>query len=214
MVRRDLVENGTVTKVSDLKGRKIMTSGDQAYRISRILKSGNLTPDDVTMVSMDFPSGVLALRNGAVDAADLTEPYVTQALDGKVAVMLFPTETFTPDYPTPLFYGSTFLDKDPELGRRFMVAYLQGVRKYNEGKTERNLAILGNYTHFDRELLNQSCWLPINQTGDPAKKPVRDYLDWLYANKQITQAPDDGQLFDLSYVTYANGVLANTPSNG
>ena len=31
-------------------------------------------------------------------------------------------------------------DEDPELGRRFMVAYLKGVRAYNEGKTDENVS--------------------------------------------------------------------------
>jgi NitT/TauT family transport system substrate-binding protein len=163
---------------------------------------------------MDFASGVVALRNGAIDAGDMTEPYVTQLLDDNTAVMLFPTEYSSPDYPTPLYYGPVFLDKDPELGRKFMVAYLEGVRQYNEGKTERNLEILSNYTHLDRDLLKRSCWLPIDPSGDLPRKPVRDYIDWIYENKKITKNPTDDQLFDMSYVNYANGVLANTTPGG
>lgn len=212
MVRRDLVENGTIRTVSDLKGRKVMVNGDQAYRISRILKMGNLTSDDVEITNMDFASGVVAFMNGAIDAGDMTEPYVTQLQDSKTAVMLFPTEYSTPDYPTPLFYGPAFLDKDPELGKKFMVAYLQGVRQYNEGKTDRNIAIIANYTHLDTDLLKRSCWLPIDPSGDLPRKPVRDYLDWTFENKKISRNPTDDQIFDMSYVRYANGVLANTSS--
>jgi hypothetical protein len=91
-----------------------------------------------------------------------------------------------------------------------MIAYLQGAKQYNEGKTERNLAILGNYTKLDRELLNQSCWLPIDPTGDLPRQPVRDYVNWMYANGNITQNPGDDLLFDTSYVNYANEVLRNS----
>jgi ABC-type nitrate/sulfonate/bicarbonate transport system substrate-binding protein len=214
LVRRDLFESGAVTKASDLKGKKIMASSDPAYGVSRILKMGNLTRDDVEIVSLDMAAGIVALRNGAVDAADTTEPYITQALNDHVAVLLIPTPVYSQDYSTPLYYGPAFLDKDPELGRRFMIGYLLGVKQYNEGKTERNLAILGNYTHLDRDLLNQSCWLPIAPDGDVPKKPVRDYMDWMYANQQITQSPPDDQVFDMSFVNYANGVRVNTTTNG
>lgn len=214
MVRRDLYLSGAVTKASDLKGKKIGIPSTPDYRTSRMLKMGNLTSDDVEIISMDFASSVVALRNGAVDAADLTEPYITQLLDDNVAVMLIPTEESCPDYPTPLYYGTTFLDKDPELGRRFMVAYLEGVRQYNLGKTERNLEILSNYTPLDRDLLQRSCWVPIARNGDLPRQPLRDYMDWMYANKKITQIPDEDQIFDMSYVTYANGVLQNTTSSG
>ena len=40
-----------------------------------------------------------------------------------------------------------------------MAGYLMGVKQYNEGKTDRNLAILSNYTHLDQELLKQTCWV-------------------------------------------------------
>jgi NitT/TauT family transport system substrate-binding protein len=214
LIRKDLSDSGVVTQASDLRGRKIMADSSSSYGLYRVLALGNLTTDDVTVVNMDFASGVVAFKNGGIDAGLLSEPYLTQALNSGSAVVLIPTEVYAPDWPTPLYYGPAILDKDPELGRRFMVAYLQGVKRYNEGKTERNLAILGNYTRLDSELLNQSCWHPIAQNGDLPTKPVRDYMDWMYANKQITQNPDDDLLFDMSYVNYANGVLANTTNQG
>ena len=102
-----------------------------------------------------------------------------------------------------------FLDKDPELGRRFMVAYLMGVKQYNEGKTDRNLAILSNYTRLDRELLNKTCWVPITHDGTVISTPVMEYVDWLYANKKINQKLEEDQLFDMSYATYASAVVKN-----
>jgi len=95
-----------------------------------------------------------------------------------------------------------------------MVAYLQGVRQYNQGKTERNLVIMGNYTKLDRDLLGQSCWMKVANDGDLPRKSVREYVDWMYANKKIAQNPTDNQLIDMSYITYANGVLLNTTSSG
>jgi len=214
MVRQDLYTRGEVTKASDLKGKKIGVPSALDYKTSRVLKMGNLTSDDVEIISMDFASSVVALRNGAVDAADLTEPYVTQLKDDNVAVMLIPTEESCPDYPTPFYYGTAFLDKDPELGRRFMVAYLEGVRQYNLGKTERNLAILSNYTPLDRDLLQRSCWVPVARNGDVPRQPLKDYMDWMYANKKIAQIPGEDQIFDMSFIDYANGVLQNTTSSG
>jgi NitT/TauT family transport system substrate-binding protein len=210
LVRKDLFNNGAVKQASDLRGRKIMANLDSSYGVYRVLAMGNLSTDDVEVVDMDFASGVIAFKNGGIDAGLLSEPYITQALNSNSAIVLIPTHIYSPDWPTPLYYGPAFLDKDPELGRRFMVAYLQGVKRYNEGKTERNLAILGNYTKLDRELLNQSCWIPIAQDGDLPRQPVREYMNWMYANQKITQNPDDDLLFDMSFVNYANGVLANT----
>jgi hypothetical protein len=71
-----------------------------------------------------------------------------------------------------------------------------------------------NYTLLDREILNQSCWYTIAPDGYLPKKPVHDYMDWMYANKKIAQKLTDDQIFDMSYVDYANGVLRNTTTGG
>jgi len=211
MVRKDLFDNGTVTKVADLKGRKI-AERDSDYDLYRALAVGNLSTDDVETIDMAFPLVIPAFTNGAIDAGLVTEPYLTQAINNGSAVILVPAEDVIPGYPFPLYYGPAILDKDPELGRKFMVAYLKGVNQYNEGKTERNLEIIGNYTHLDRDLLNKTCWFPIAADGNVPRKPVKEYMDWMYANKKITLNLSDDQLFDMSYVTYANGILQNSTS--
>lgn len=213
MVRKDLFDKGIVTNVSDLKGRKIAVR-DSDYDLYHALAVGNLSKDDVETVDMDFTMIIPAFKNGAIDAGLVAEPYLTEALNNDTAIVLLPSEDFIPQWPLPLYYGPAILDKDPELGRRFMVAYLQGVKQYNEGKTERNLAIMGNYTHLDRDLLNQSCWYPIAADGYLPPQPVRMYVDWMYATNKTSKNLNDDQLFDMSYVTYANGVLQNTTSSG
>ena len=214
MVRKDLFDKGTIRSASDLKGLKFMAASDQLYGVFRALSLGNLTTNDVDLVNMDYPSGVVAFKNGAIDAGVLTEPYITQALNTNSAVVLVPAQDYYPDFPYLLYYGPAFLDKNPDLGKKFMVAYLQGVKQYNTGKTKRNLAILQNYTSLDQDLLRQSCWVKIEENGLVPEQPVRDYMDWMFANKQITQKLDEDQLFDMSYVNYANGVLANTTQSG
>ena len=214
VVRRELFDKGIVRNVSDLKGRKMMGNTNPSFTMSRLLEMGNMTTDDVEIEYMEYAAGVVALRNGAVDAAILTEPYVTQSLNSGTVVMLNPVQDFHPNISLPLYYGPAFLEKNPDLGRRFMVAYLQGVKQYNLGKTERNLEILQNYTKLDRDLLNQSCWYQISEDGTLPPQPVIEYMDWAYANNQITQKLDADQVIDMSYVNYANGVLVNSTKGG
>jgi len=213
LVRRDLIESGAVKTIADLKGRKVAATSDQSYGVYRVLALGNLTTSDIEMENMANAASITGFENGAIDASLLMEPYITQAVSRGKAVVFLGGQEFIPNFANPLYYGPTFLDKDPELGRRFMIAYLQGVRQYNLGKTDRNVEILSNYTHLDRALLVQSCWAQISPTGDLPRQPVREYMDWMYANKKIGQNLDDDQMFDMSYVNYANGVLANTTNS-
>ena len=214
LVRRDLVVNGTVRNISDLRGLKVAATTDQSYGVSRALALGNLTTKDVEMLNMANDQSIVGFENGAVDSALLMEPYITEAVSHGKAVVFLPGADFIPNSVNPLYFGPVFLDSNPDLGRRFMVAYLEGVRQYNQGKTPRNVQILSNYTHLDRELLEQSCWAQISPDGTVPHDSVRDYVDWMYASKKITQKPGDDQLFDMSYAEYANSVLQNSTSAG
>lgn len=208
MIRQDLFDTGIVTKVSDLKGRKIAVR-DSDYDLYKALAVGNLTRDDVDVIDMDFTSIVPAFKNGAIDAALVAEPYITLAGNNQAAVVLVPGADFLAGWPFPLYYGPAILDKDPDLGRRFMVAYLQGVETYNEGKTDRNLMIMANYTHLDRDLLNQTCWYYVEPDGYLPPQSVREFADWMYTHKKISQNISNDQLLDMSYADYANGILKN-----
>jgi len=210
MVRRDLYDAGTIRNVSGLKGKKVVSIADKDYDLSRAIALGNLTYDDIDIVVMDFPSTVMAFQNGAADAGILSEPYITQAVAGGSAVVLVPAEEFIPGWGLSLFYGPEILDKDPELGKQFMVAYLQGVRQYNEGKTARNIAVISSYTGLDPDLVNQSCWYPIADDGMVSEAPLRDYIEWMYMNGKISRRMEADRLLDMSYVISANSMAGNT----
>lgn len=214
MVRRDLVDSGTVKTVSDLRGKKVASISDQSYGVNRALAVGNLTMEDIEMAEMPRPAILIGFENAAIDAAYLMEPAITEAVRNNKSVIFLPGNAFTPNLTNPLFYGTAFTDTNPELGRRFMIAYLQGVRQYNLGKTERNLEILSKYTQLDRDVLEQTCWVEVAKTGEVPPQPVQEYMDWMYKNKKIMHPVDVDQLMDMSYVRYANGILQNSTNPG
>jgi NitT/TauT family transport system substrate-binding protein len=210
LVRRDLVESGAITTVSDLRSRKVAVGGEQSFALRRALALGNLTTDDIDLKDMPWSGILVAFENDAIDAAFLMEPFLTQAVKNNKAVVFLNGYAFTPYSSNPLIYGTAFTDRDPELGRRFMVAYLQGVRQYNQGKTERNLQILSKYTQLERDVLNETCWVDIAGNGEFPVQPLGEYVDWMYTTGQITRSVEVSELIDMSYVQYANSVLANT----
>ena len=52
-----------------LKAGRLMASNDQTYGVFRALSLANMTVDEVEIVDLDYPSAVIALKNGAIDAA-------------------------------------------------------------------------------------------------------------------------------------------------
>lgn len=134
MVRKDHVESGRYKDLSDLKGFKIAEAGKggcPGSTLNEALKHGGLKYDDVVHVyNMPYPDMVAALANKAVDAAIVTEPTVAVALTKDVAVR-YPSDQFYPrQNVSPLLYSGNFVKNRPDVARRFMIAYLQGVRFY------------------------------------------------------------------------------------
>jgi NitT/TauT family transport system substrate-binding protein len=106
-----------------------------------------------------------------------------------------------------IIYGPSILGKNPDLGKRFMVAYLKGVKQFKEGKTERNIDIIQKYTQLDKELIENSCWIAINSRGYMNTQSLLDVQEWGYNNGYVDELVTEDQLFDLSFVEYANKVL-------
>ena len=142
MVRKALVERGQVRSAADLKGLKY---GVVAFGISTeldlvaFLKEGGLTPRDVDPSLMSFPDMVAAFANESIDFAYPVEPFATTILSQGTAVLLKRDYEVNPNYQVAvLLYSPDFSHSD--LAVKFMVAYLKGVRLYNDAFLKRDPA--------------------------------------------------------------------------
>lgn len=137
-VRKELIDNGRVKDWKDLKGLKIGITAPLPnmtdFFASRYLANGGLTVTDVEFVTVPFPNMISALKTGGIDAAHTSEPMTTLAVDNKIAVKWRPVSTYAPPGLTVaiLQFGPSLLDKAPDVGERFVTAYLRGARYYDE----------------------------------------------------------------------------------
>lgn len=144
LVRKDYVDSGRFKTFADLKGFRIAEAGKggaPGSTLNQALKKGGLKYDDVSHVyNMPYPDMAAALQNRAVDAAIVLEPVVTRALMLGAAVR-YPSDMFYPKQNvSPLFYSGKFIKERPDVARRFMIAYLQGVRFYHGACKDGRLA--------------------------------------------------------------------------
>lgn len=137
MVRKDLWDSGKVRSLRDLKGLSIADAAFGAAADSTIneaLKKGGLNWHDVKITILSFPDMAAGFQNGSVDAGCVSEPFATAMAEKGLAIKLAASDTFYPNQQIAvLFYGSKFIEQRPEIGKRFMIAYLQGLRYYYEG---------------------------------------------------------------------------------
>ncbi len=210
MVRKDLYDSGELTTIAQLKGRKVALSliPVWGYVYEKILSGGNLTLDDIEIVTIPSASRITALETGAIDAAGVTDPQLKEMESLGISVAIAEYQDYVPDYQaSTIIYGPNLLKKNTELGRKFMIAYLKGVRQYNKGKTQRNLEIIQKHTGLDETILREICFISFHPDGHVNTQSIIAFQDWAYKKGYIDSRITLDQLIDMSFAEYANRVL-------
>jgi NitT/TauT family transport system substrate-binding protein len=134
VVRKDHVESGRYKDYRDLKGFKVAVIGhgtSNSSALNEALKRGGHAFSDAESVELAFPQMIAALRNKAIDAAMMTEPSITNAIDAGVAVKVADYNDFYPNQQTSvLIYSEKFMKERRAVAQKFMRAYVRGIRFY------------------------------------------------------------------------------------
>lgn len=148
----------SIKRIEDLKGKAIgvTTYGSSTdFSIRYLLKKSGLEPDrDVKVLQMGGqPQIVAAMVAGGIQAGVLSSPSDFKAKKAGFQ-LLVDFKTVGLDYPTvSLVSTRSFIKKDPQTARRFLMAYAEGVERVYQDK-EFAIKVIGKYTKTDeREAL-------------------------------------------------------------
>lgn len=206
VARNDLVEeNGTVT-ADKLRGLKLahLRGSWLDYYAAKLLDTVGLKVNDLEIVSMPSPSVPEAMNSRQIDLAINNEPWITRLEQDKHRTILTPVHKLLPDSQTGvMLYGSALLNKNSDVGNRFMVAYLAAVRQYNQGKIDRNIEILSRATKLTPALLKSMCWPTLRADGSINTASVEDFEQWSVKEKLLDQAVPQVQYWDGSFLASA-----------
>lgn len=223
MVRKDLVDSGKVKTYKDLKGLRIAQNGKggvQASTINEALKAGGLTYDDAVQVyNMSNPEHLNAMTNKAIDASLTTEPLVTLAEQKGIAVRFSKVDLYPNQVIAALLYGGDFIKKRGDVAKRFMVAYLQSVRFFNDALVDgrfkgpnagETINILIAATPLkDRAVYESAIANWVNPDGRVNEDSLRKDFAFFKTRKEFELAPNASvdEAVDNSFVEYAVKVL-------
>jgi len=217
LVRKDLVDSGRYKTLADLRGMKISTAAPgsaASTTLDRALKMGGLTISDVDQVYMGFPQQAVALANKAIDAAFTAEPSATQAVNSGSAVRVMGDDEIYPMHQLAVvFYAGGFIKKKPEAARRYMRAYLKGVRYYNDAivngrlsgpRGEEVVAILSEKIPIKDNSLYRTLIAPAcDPDGEVQLKSLGEDLEFFRAAGQIEGKVTLEQVLDSSFAQAA-----------
>jgi NitT/TauT family transport system substrate-binding protein len=217
VLRRDLADSGRVREVADLRGENVAVVSEQsagAMAFDHEMQRVGLRLADLNTVVLGFPEINGALANGRIEAANQVEPFATIGVrQGILTKWKGMDEVLPNQHVAVMLFGQAFAAERRELGHRFMVAYLKGVRDWvdamdrNRGR-EQVVDVMMQYTPLqDRTLFDDMRPAGLNPDGyidfDSIARDVRWYADNGYMDRSI----DVATIVDHSHVDYALGVL-------
>lgn len=217
IVRKDLVDSGRYKSFKDLKGMTMAVTArgvSQEIVTEMYLKKVGLSLDDIKMTTLAYSDINIALANGSIDASVQIEPFVAAAVAKKIAVRVAGDDEIYPNQQSAgIFYSPLFMEKYPEQAMGFMVAYVKGLRDYNDafeknkGKDE-IIRILTKHTRIKDEKIYRSV-VPVGLSPDGMVnvESLKQDAQWYHKHGYLKQSVDIDKIVDMSYAMHAVSVL-------
>jgi NitT/TauT family transport system substrate-binding protein len=215
LVRNDLIDSGSFRDYADLVGKRVVaTSGSTShYYFGRALQRAGLAPNAVetSNLGQDFQSVTVALSTHAVDVATVPEPTATLAAERGLATKWREVSDLLPGLQvTVVLFGPELMSQRQEVGRRWMSAYLKGVRDYNEAMFKNGphrqevIATLGKWTDVtDPDLFKRMGFPAIDPNGHVNLDSVSDQLSFHRGQGAVTAAVEVQQIVDTRFAEAA-----------
>ncbi len=208
MARPEVLESGQLDDLSNLADLKVNFTLQSDYAMDVLLRPVGLTTEDLQFVDVPFTNLIDAFQTGAVDVATSGEPLITRMLNANAAEVWMPWQDYMPEGQLALlWYGPNFLEENREAGNRFMVAYRKAVIQYNEGKTDRNVELMAEFTQQDPEEVRQMCWPAFSPDSSINFDTLIDFQEWAIGKGYMETLVPVEQFWDGSFLDYANSHL-------
>lgn len=210
LVRRAVFESGALADPARLRQLRFDTNKDnmQGFFCDRALRPHGVRLDEMNLQFVPDQSLPDAFRQGVLDLTATTEPWLSRVLDtGEAVVWVKDSEVVAGRQLSVVAFGPALLRDRPDVGRRFMIAYLRAVRQYAQGKTERHVDIIAGATGQDPELVRRVCWIPLAADGRINVQSVMDFQAWVAGRGFVDRILEPAEFWAPSFVDAAVAVL-------
>ena len=219
MIRRDLVDSGQVRSAADLRGRRIAVPSASVGLMTDLrafLGEGGLIVNDARIDEMSFPDMLPALANSSIDAAVTVEPFVTFTVQRGLGVLWRWDAEVNPDHQIGvILYGPGLVREQPDVGRRWMAAYVRGLRYFNDGfvrgdaaaREETIAALMQRTVVRERALYDTMALVGLDPDGAlrlPSMRADQEFFVQLGLQERLV---DLETVVDPQFVQYARQVL-------
>jgi NitT/TauT family transport system substrate-binding protein len=218
VIRKDLVESGKVKTLADIKGLKI----GPPSRLSPVeieldvgLRKVGLSLEDVVIEQVAFPEMIAAMGSKALDGAMMIEPLIALSVANGVAVRFMGVDEMYPDYQVAgVLYGASFPKESAEAAKRWMVAYVRGIRDFHEALKERGAKweevvdqLVANTRVKNRQVYERVAMPGFDADGYLNLETISASIDWFEKRGVVKTKPALESFVDYQYLDYAHARL-------
>lgn len=217
VIRADLAKGTEEADVRALKGKTIAVSdkaGTHHMLLQKLLHKYGMHLSDVKVVQLALPTMVPALDTKAIDAAFLLEPFLSEAVHAGTAEVISDLTEFAPEQGgilVPMVYSENFA-QNKKAADAFMVAYMRGVRVYNDafanGKDKDEvIGIVARGANLDPKIVQGAFPAGFDPNQRVSIPFLNEFQNFFVEKKYLDSAIDVGQLVDMSFADAAVKVL-------
>ena len=183
--------------------------------IYKVLQKAGLEISDIDEVSMSFPQQVQALESGAIDIAMPPDPATTIAITRGIAVSILNGWDVYPVHQVAVtLYSGKWANDNPDAARRFMRAFLKGVRYHNDSLNEKGefsgakgdevVNILTEYGPFKDPKIYRSFILAYcDPNGELHMESLQEDIAIFQKLKLLEKPVDINKVVDRTYLDWA-----------
>ena len=214
-----LVVRPTITSAADLRGKKIASpslGNTQDVALRAWLKSQGLATDtagggDVAVVPQENAQTLETFIAGTIDGAWVPEPWATRLIKEGGARVLVDEGDLWPDgkyVTTHLMVATGFLEANPEVVKRILLATIQAVDFCNEQPADAQKIVNAEIEKFTTKKLGDelltTAWANLVFTVDPVASSLKKSADDAMS---LTLLKDPGDLAGLYNLGPLNAIL-------
>ncbi|MDZ8026747.1 MAG: ABC transporter substrate-binding protein [Nostoc sp. DcaGUA01] len=205
-----VVAQSQIKTVADLKGKKLGANlgGFSEVFGTEMLKTANLTSDDVNLIKSEASEIPQRLKNNTIQAGHTWQPYLSEAIKSGGHILFTSKQTPGLILDIIVFRGEIIRDR-PEDVRAFVQGWLQGAAYWKANVREGN-AIVSKVLKIPSNTISIE-GLNLTDLGENQKlfqssnpnsiyKNAKIYADFFIRSGNITRIPELKSLFNSSFL--------------
>lgn len=201
--RREIFPEG-LHNIGLLKGKRIganLRMGISEYCVETILESGGMKVEELDFVGIGRSELIVAFLSGKLDAVFLSDfARRFETMTGQIIRGISLADVLPNHMVSFISFGTRLLDGDPDVGTRFLSAYLRGVREFVAGKTPRFHDELAISNGFDAVAARNACRNNFVIDGRIDLPSLDRFIQWAVAKEYCLDSIPAAQLVDMRFL--------------